>query len=213
MHGELVMWGGVMWCAELSAAPFASLSAATEYAGRLRVAGFTNWRLPTHDELESLLDPVERALPAFMRRPFPLVPPWHVPPPSSLLSVPEYVLHRVEEAKCQMSREELLSLCEEAVAGFHESMQITEQSFVDAVDRHVVVRLGLYSPSGIQRERSIAEQRVHSGSPVIFDEGLGRVPHDDDHYVMRLVNGCIFNGAGDGALVLAVRDVQAGVAG
>lgn len=76
---DVVVRGNLMWARDRSL-PIPDLEEAQRYARRLRVGGYADWRLPTRDELEGLVDPIELAKAAKDRRPYPLVPPFDTSP-------------------------------------------------------------------------------------------------------------------------------------
>lgn len=75
----VVVRGRLMWARSLSPDSLLSLEDARRYVHELRLDGYSDWRLPTHDELQGLVDPSELSKDAHDRRPFPLVKPFDIP--------------------------------------------------------------------------------------------------------------------------------------
>lgn len=75
---DVVIRSSLMWARNLSPEPVLTLEDARRYARDLRLGGYSDWRLPTHDELQRLIDPSEFAKTAGDRRPFPLVEPFNI---------------------------------------------------------------------------------------------------------------------------------------
>ena len=72
---EVVVVDGLMWARDLSSARL-SREAAHRYVRESQLGGYADWRLPTDEELEGLIDLTELLKEPNQRRPFPFIEPF-----------------------------------------------------------------------------------------------------------------------------------------